>query len=62
MTKKKKLKGTDYSISRDWPKEIVNCRKKKICIFKDGKEDGKSAYFSQAQLDILFIDGIIQNM
>ena len=51
----KKLKGTDYSISADSPKEIADRRKEKICIFKDRKEDGKSAYFSQAQLDILFM-------
>ena len=57
MTNAKKLKGTVHSISADLPKEIVDRRKKKMHRLKKAKEEGKSAYFSRAQPDILFIDG-----
>ena len=38
-----KLKGKDFGISPDLPKEIIDRRKKKMQQFKKAKEDGKPA-------------------
>ena len=58
MSNARKLKGKDFGISPDLPKEIIDRRKKKMQQFKKAKEDGKPAYFSRAEPDRLFIDGV----
>ena len=47
MSNARKLKGKDFGISPDLPKEIIDRRKKKMQQFKKAKEDGKPAYFSR---------------
>ena len=54
----RKLKGKDFGISPDLPKEIMERRKKKMKLFKRAKEDSKTAYFGRAEPDKLFIDGV----
>ena len=49
MSYASKLKGKDFGISVDFPKEIVERRKKKMQQFKKAKDDGKLAYFSRAE-------------
>ena len=56
MSNTRKLKGKKFGISADLPKEIVDRRKKVLPDFFAAKE-GKSAYFSRAESDKLFIDG-----
>ena len=58
MSKARKLKGNNFGISADFPKEIMERRKKKMQQFKKAKEDGKPACFSRAGPDKLFIDGV----
>ena len=58
MSNARKLKGKDFGISPDLPKEIIDRRKKKMQQFKKAKEDSKPAYFSRAEPDKLFIDGV----
>jgi len=57
MSNARKLKGKDFGISPDLPKEIID-RRKKMQQFKKAKEDGKPVYFSRAEPDKLFIDGV----
>ena len=59
MSKVKKLKGKIFGISPDLPKEILERRKKKMHRFKKAKEEGKTIYFSRAEPDKLFIDGVL---
>ncbi|XP_078351848.1 uncharacterized protein LOC144636502 [Oculina patagonica] len=58
MSNARKLKGKGFGISADLPKEIMERRKKKMQQFKKAKEDGKPAYFSRAEPDKLYIDGV----
>ena len=57
MSNAKKLKGKRFGISADLPKEIVDRRKNVLPNFFAAKKAGKSAYFSRAEPDKLFIDG-----
>ena len=57
MSNARKLKGKKFGISADLPKEIVDRRKKLLPKFFAAKKVGKSAYFSKAEPDKLFIDG-----
>ena len=41
----KKLKGKNFGISVDLPKEIVDQRKKLMPEYKQAKKDGKNAFF-----------------
>ena len=56
MANAKKLKGKNYGISADLPKEIMERRRKKMQRFKKAKGEGKTAYFSRREPDKLFID------
>ena len=58
MSNARKLKGKGFGISADLPKEIIERRKKKMDQFKKAKKDGKPAYFSRAEPDKLYIDGV----
>ena len=57
MSKARKLKGKQFGISADLPKEIVDRRKKLLPKFFAAKKAGKSAYFSKAEPNKLFING-----
>ena len=54
MSNARKLKGKDFGISPDLPKEILEHRKKKMHQFKKAKQDGKTAFFSRAEPDSSF--------
>ena len=58
MSNARKLKGKNFGISPDLPSEILERRKKKMKHFKQAKKDGKTAFFSRAEPDKLFIDGV----
>ena len=58
MSNARKLKGKDFGISPDLPKEILERRRKKMHQFKKAKQDGKTAFFSRAEPDKLFVDGV----
>ena len=57
MSNARKLKGKNFGISADLPKEIVDRRKKLLPKFFAAKKAGKAANFSRAEPDKLFIDG-----
>ena len=59
FSKAGRLKGTGLGISADLPKSIVEARKKLINKFKAAKKDGKTAFFSRAEPDKLYIDGVL---
>ena len=59
FSKARKLKGTGLGISADLPKSIVEARKKLMDKFKAAKRDGKNAFFSRAEPDKLYIDGVL---
>ena len=58
MSNARKLKGKNFGISPDLPSEILERRKKKMKQFKQAKKDSKTAFFSRAEPDKLFIDGV----
>ena len=58
MSNAGKLKGKIFGISLDLPSEILKRRKKKMKQFKQAKKDGETTYFSRAEPDKLFIDGV----
>ena len=58
MSNARKLKGKNFGISPDLPSEILERRKKKMKQFKQAKKDGNTAFFSKAEPDKLFIDGV----
>jgi len=57
MNAAKKLKGKNFGISADLPKEIVDRRKKLMPECKQAKKDGKNAFFSRSEPDKLFVEG-----
>ena len=52
-----KLKGTEFKIYEDIPKELHDLRKPQMKKLKDARKEGKKAYFSRSEPDKLFIDG-----
>ena len=58
MSNARKLKGKNFGISPDLPIEILKRREKKMKQFKQAKKDGNTAFFSKAEPDKLFIDGV----
>ena len=57
MSNARKLKGKNFGISADLPREIVDRRKKLLPKFFAAKKAGKVAYFSRAEPGKLFNDG-----
>ena len=53
------LKGTEYGISDDLPRKIVKRRKAQGKKLSEARKAGKRAYFSRAEPDELFIDGVL---
>ena len=43
LSKAKSLRGTDFAIARDFPKEIVDKRRRLVPFLKDAKENGQVA-------------------
>ncbi|XP_044171856.1 uncharacterized protein LOC122956257 [Acropora millepora] len=58
----KKLKDTEYRISTDLPKEIVHRRKRQSKKLVEARKAGKTAFFSRAEPDKLFIDGVLNSI
>lgn len=52
----KNLKNTRYVIYQDFPKAILERRKKLMPAFKNARKEGKKAYFSRTEPDKLYID------
>ena len=50
------LKGKQYGISPQYPKEVLAKRKELVPILKKAKSEGKIAYL---RFDKLFIDGSV---
>ena len=57
-----KLKDTEYRISADLPKEIVHRRKLQSKKLVEARKAGKTAFFSRAEPDKLFIDGVLNSI
>ena len=51
-----KLKNTSYGISQQFPKEIMDKRRKLVPIMKDARAKGKDAYIA---VDKLYINGVL---
>ena len=51
----RKLKGTNFKMFEDIPKELHELRK--MQMGKNARQDGKLAYFSKSEPDKLLIDG-----
>lgn len=52
-----KLKGKDYAVFEDIPKELYELRKKQQNKLKRARQDGHKAFFSKKFPDKLFING-----
>ena len=53
----RKLKGTDYRMFEDIPKELHEKRKPQLEILKKTRKEGRCANFSKSEPDKLYIDG-----
>jgi len=62
FSKANKLKDTKYRISADWPKEIIYRRKLQSKKLVEARKAGKIAFFSRAEPDKLFIDGVFKSI
>ena len=62
FSKANKLKDTKYRISADLPKEIVYRRKLQSKKLVEARKAGKIAFFSRAEPDKLFIDGVLNTI
>ena len=60
FSKANKLKDTEYRISADLPKEIVYRRKLQSKKLVEARKAGKIAFFSRAEPDKLFVDGVVK--
>ena len=54
---RKLLRGKDFAIFDDIPKELYESRKKQLNKFKEARKKGLNAYFSKAHPDKLFVEG-----
>ena len=54
---RKHLKGKDFSVFDDIPKELYDLRKKQRDKLKDARKKGHTAFFSKKYPDRLYIDG-----
>ena len=52
LSKAKNLRGTDFAIARDFPKEIVDERRRLVPFLKDAKENGQVAKLIYNKLNI----------
>ena len=51
------IKGTNYAVYEDIPKELYDLRKAQVSKFKEAKSRGLKVFFSKAQPDRLYISG-----
>ena len=54
---KTSLKGKDYGVFEEMPKELYQLRKAQLKKFQNAKHQGSTAYFSRKYPDKLFIGG-----
>ena len=54
---KTSLKGKDYGVFGDMPKELYQLRRAQMKKLQNAKHSGSTAYFSRKYPDKLFIDG-----
>ena len=54
---KTSLKGKDYGVFEDMPKELYQLRKAQMKKLQNAKHNGSTAFFSRKYPDKLFIDG-----
>lgn len=57
LHKARNLKGTNFVIYEDLPKEILDNRRPQISKLKEAKRNGQRAAFSKREPDKLYIDG-----
>ena len=57
FSKSSALKGSEFGMSADLPREIVKRRKDQSKKLEEARKDGKLAFFSRAEPDKLYIDG-----
>ena len=53
----RRLKGTEYKMYKELPKEIHEMRRRQIEKLKKARKDGKQAYFRKSEPDKLYING-----
>ena len=53
----RKLKGTNYKMFEDIPKELHELRKQQMDKLRQARKDGRYAFFSKTEPDKLYIDG-----
>jgi len=58
----RKLKGTDYKMFEDSPKELHELRKQQMEKLKQARMDGKRIFFSKTEPDKLYINGRYVNL
>ena len=56
MPSKHPLKGTEYGISQQFPREIMDKRRELVPIMKKARSEGKDAYLV---VDKLYIDKVL---
>ena len=59
FSKAKSLKDTGYGLSADFLQEISRRRKLQMKKLSEARKNGRTAHFSRAQRDKLFIDGVL---
>ena len=52
-----RLKDTRFRVLEDYPKEIIESRRKLVPLLKEAKAQGKKAHFCKPMPDRLIIDG-----
>ena len=57
--KVKELKGTNFVIYEDVPKELIDRRRLMLPKLKAAKEQGSRAYFSVSEPDKLYVNGTL---
>ena len=53
----RKLKGTNYRMFKDIPKELHQKRKVQMGRLKEARKEGRRANFSKSEPDKLYVDG-----
>ena len=54
---RKKLKGKDFSVFEDMPKELYDLRNPQVEKLKEAKKNGLTAFFSKKYPDKLYVNG-----
>ena len=51
------MKGKDFSVLEDMPKELYDLRKPQVEKLKEAKKNGLTAFFSKKYPDKLYVNG-----